>query len=393
MPDLIRPFDADNHYYEAEDAFTRHMDKKMVRRAVQWIELNGRKRVLVGDKLHHFIPNPAFERVAQPGAMDEFFRGRNVGDKDARELWGELEPIRPEYRDRDARLAVLDAQNLDGCILFPTLGVGIEEYLTDDPEALVASFRAFNRWLEEDWGYNYRDRLFTAPLITLVDPAAAVSEIERVIDLGARIVCLRSAPVRTADGPRSPSHEIFDPFWARVAEAGITAAFHAGDSGYQRYDDWEYGTGANMLSSPFRSMVFHDRPAFDTFSALVCHGVLERFPRLRVASIEQGSDWVAPLLKKLEQVKGRFPSWWSNDPIETFQQQVWIAPFYEDDMLGLRDLIGIKHVLFGSDWPHAEGLADPTSFAKDFEAGGYTKDEIDTIMCQNTRDILAPAVS
>ena len=50
-------FDADNHYYEAEDAFTRHVDRRMQKRAVQWALLNGRKHILVAGRIDRFIPN------------------------------------------------------------------------------------------------------------------------------------------------------------------------------------------------------------------------------------------------------------------------------------------------------------------------------------------------
>src|ERR1700684_2312703 len=70
-------FDADNHYYEATDAYIRHMDKAMAKRAMQWAEINGRQRLLVGGKLNKFIPNPVFDPVAKPGSLDEYFRGKN----------------------------------------------------------------------------------------------------------------------------------------------------------------------------------------------------------------------------------------------------------------------------------------------------------------------------
>ena len=131
--------------------------------------------------MNRFIPNPLFDPVAKPGSLDEYFRGRNPSAKDMRALFGELEPIRPEYRDRDARLRVMDEQGLDGCLLFPTLGVGMEESLAGDPPALVAAFGAFNRWLEDDWGYAYQERIFAAPMLTLVDVDAAVAELDRVL--------------------------------------------------------------------------------------------------------------------------------------------------------------------------------------------------------------------
>ena len=94
------------------------------------------------------------------------------------ELFGELEPTRKEYQDRDARLAVMDEQGLDGAFFFPTLAVGMEQALKNDLPAGAAAFRAFNRWLEEDWGFHYQERIFSAPYISLSDPANAVRELE-----------------------------------------------------------------------------------------------------------------------------------------------------------------------------------------------------------------------
>ena len=144
------PFDSDNHYYEAEDAFTRHMPRPMAKRGVQWAEVGGRKRLLVGGRLNAFIPNPTFDPVGRPGALQDFFNGR--AGTDVKAAFGELEPIRPEYRNRDARVAVLDEQGLEGAWLFPTLGVGIEEALATDGDAAMATFTAFNDWLHDDWG-------------------------------------------------------------------------------------------------------------------------------------------------------------------------------------------------------------------------------------------------
>ena len=75
-------FDADNHYYEATDAFTRYIDPAMAKRAMQWAEIDGRRRLLVGGAVNRFIPNPTFDPVAKPGSLDEYFRGRNPGAED-----------------------------------------------------------------------------------------------------------------------------------------------------------------------------------------------------------------------------------------------------------------------------------------------------------------------
>jgi len=380
-------FDADNHYYEATDAFTRFLDKKMARRTMQWAEIDGRQRLLVGGKVNRFIPNPTFDPVAKPGSLDEYFRGRNPRGEGVAQLFGELEPIRAEYRDRDARLAVMDDQGLDGCFLFPTLGVGMEEALADDPEAAVAAFHAFNRWLDEDWGYAYKERIFAAPMIPLVDVDAAVAELETVLARDARIVCIKGGPAITRDGRVSPGDRRFDPFWARADEAGVTVGIHSGDAGYNRYiDDWEQvGEFRAFAYAPLRIVLNGSRAPYETMAALVCQGVFDRFPRVRVASIEAGADWVPELLKKLAKVYGQIPNGFASDPVATFRRHVWVAPFYEDDLAQLKDLIGLDHLLFGSDWPHAEGLAEPSDFADDLRRNGYDEQEIRTVMADNGR--------
>ncbi len=378
-------FDADNHYYEATDAYTRYIDRSMAKRAMQWAEIDGKQRLLVGGRVNKFIPNPMFDPVAKPGSLDEFFRGRNPEAKDIRSLFGDLEPIRPEYRDREARLAVMDRQGLDGCFLFPTLGVGMEEALAGDPAALVASFTAFNRWLEDDWGYAYEERIFAAPMITLVDVEAAVAELTRVLDADARIVCIKGGPAHTPSGLVSPADGRFDPFWGLVNESGVTVGIHSGDAGYGRYiSDWEpFGEFEAFRQSPLRSVLHSDRPPFETMAAFLCQGLFDRFPKVRVASIEAGAGWVPLLVKKLEKAYSQMPGSFVSDPVEQLRRHIWVAPFYEDDLGALRSSMGTGHILFGSDWPHAEGLAEPRDFALDLRRYDYTEEEIHTVMAEN----------
>src|SRR5262249_26732568 len=174
------------------------------------------------------VVNPTFDPIAKPGAMHDYFRGNPEG-RSPLDFLRDRERIRPEYRDRDARLKTLDDHGLEAAWLFPTLGVLYEELLKHDPGAVTILFRAFNRWLDEDWGFAYRERLFAAPYVSLADVGWAVEELEWALTRGARIVCLRPAAVWTASGPRSPADPSFDAFWARVEEAGITVVAHAGD--------------------------------------------------------------------------------------------------------------------------------------------------------------------
>jgi predicted TIM-barrel fold metal-dependent hydrolase len=391
LPSDMRPFDADNHYYEAEDAFTRHMDRKMARSAVQWATVNGRKRLVICGKVDGFIPNPTFDPVAKPGSLDEYFRGRNPEGKDMRALFGELEPIRAAYRDRDARIALLDEQGLEGALLFPTQGVGVEEPMRHSAEITHATLEAFNRWLHDDWGFAYQDRLFAAPMLSLMDVGRAVRELEWALERGARIVHLRPAPVPTPGGSRSPGHADYDPFWARVGEAGVTVAFHAGDSGYGRYAAaWE-GRGERLEA--FKGFAFGQvtqagRAIYDTFAALIIHGVFRRHPRVRVCSIENGAEWVGPLLEKLAKAYGQMPWEFAEDPVATFKRHVWVAPYYENDIREVADLIGAERVLMGSDFPHAEGLAEPARFVEDLH--GFSREEVRLVMRDNGRALVTP---
>ncbi len=174
MTDLgFRPFDADEHYYEAEDAFTRFIDPAMAKRCMQWADVNGKQRLLVGGKINKFIPNPTFDPIARPGSLEDYFRGRNAKGLDLKTMFGDLDPLaeRPGYRNRDARVKLLDEQGLEGTLLFPTLGVGMQEALKRDVPALHAAFKAFNEWLDDDWGFDKGDgRMYAAPMITLADP-------------------------------------------------------------------------------------------------------------------------------------------------------------------------------------------------------------------------------
>jgi len=385
----LRPFDADNHYYEAEDAFTRHVDRAMQRRAVQWVDVGGRKRILVAGQLDRFIPNPTFDPITKPGVLEDYFRGVNPGGKTQAELFaGNLEPIRPEYRDRDVRLRCLDDQGLDKIMLFPTLGCGIEDPMRGDAEATHALLHGFNRWLEEDWGFAYRDRIFSVPMLSLMDTGRAVEQLEWVLERGARMVYLRPGPVPKENGSASPGLPEHDPFWALVEEAGVAVAFHAADSGQVRtLRDWEpFGPMESFRGgSTFNVASQNGRAILDTMAALICHGVFDRFPGVRVCSIENGSFWVPWLFKNLEKAFGQMPRSFSEDPRDTFRRHVWVAPFFENDVSDLIHLIGADRVLFGSDWPHAEGLSEPMNYLAELD--GFSAEDVRRVMVDNITEL------
>lgn len=362
-------FDADNHYYEPANCFVDWIDPKYRDQALHEepqpdgsIELRfGKGQRYIGDGLGF-----AGARAVKPGALRERIRARQsaVPDEDTFTI-----PMDEAFLSRSARLARMDEQGIEATFLFPSFGVCFEEWLADDPDLLYAHLDAFNRWIDDTWGFDYQGRIFAPPMISLRDCGRAVAQLEHALERGARIIAMRAGP---AYG-RSPADPHFDPFWSRVNEAALTVAFHLGESGYlRRYStDWGEDPHPKVLTrSSFQwSMFYNDRPISDTLAALILHNLFGRYPRIRVASIENGSLWVPYLLALLDKMKGmgRGGPWIGGyvkgRPSEIFKQYVRVSPYHEEDIGGLMDLLGPEGVLFGSDYPHSEGLANPVDFA------------------------------
>jgi predicted TIM-barrel fold metal-dependent hydrolase len=393
VPKLDHPvFDADNHYYEALDAFTRHLDPTWGPRTVQWAEIDGRKHHVVGGRVSRAVVNPTFDPVAKPGVLRDYFRGNPNGDNPI-ELLKARDRISPAYRDRDARLAQLDDHGLEKIWLFPTLGMVYESLLAQDPEAVTVLFTAFNRWLDEDWGFAYQDRIFAAPYLTLADVDWAVQELEWALDRGARTVVFRPAAPTTRLGQKPPTDAEFDPFWARVNEAGITVVVHAGDSGYSSNGYASDGFTSNFkggIPQPIR-MLQMERPIEDFLASLVGDKLFHRFPNLRVASVENGSGFLRGLFHRLGAVGHKLTGWFPEDPVETFRRHIWINPFWEDDVQEVLELMGPERVIFGSDWPHIEGMPRPLDYLE--ELAGLGPDVVRKVVLDNTAELneLRPA--
>ena len=362
--ELLYPlFDADNHLYETEEALTKYLPEEY-RGAIQYVQVNGRTKIAVRGRISEYIPNPTFEVVARPGAMEEYFRVGNPEGKSRREIFGEPMRSIPAFREPGPRLELMDELGIGRTLMFPTLASLIEERMRDAPDLIHAVVHALNQWLHETWSFDYKDRIFTTPVISLPIVEKAIAELDWVVERGARAILVRPAPVPGYGGSRSFALPEFDPFWKRVVEHDVLVAMHSSDSGYARYtSDWE-GGGKEML--PFKADAFRAiaewRPIQDAVASWVCHGALFRHPGLKIAVIENGSSWVAPLLNTLADVYKKMPTEFAGDPVEALKRSIHISPFWEEDMAELADLIGIDRVLFGSDYPHPEGLADPVTY-------------------------------
>lgn len=391
--------DADNHYYEALDTFTRHGDGK-VRRYVRWISEGKRKHLLFGDRLSGGIPNPTFDPISKPGAWQKSLKKLETGATaiGTKELYGDLEPLPEAYQNREVRLKVMDTQNVEKAWLFPTLAVCVEHLIKDDADMMYRVFRAFNDWVNDDWGFNHRDRIYAPPAIPLRDVDLAVAELERVLELGAELICLRPGPCYG----RSPADPYFDPFWSRVNEAGILVTYHA-LGGREAYDDmmddhWlRPGTEDAGYTRTLRGVLIGpERPMIDTLASLIVGNFFGRFPNIKLASIEMGSSWVSYLMHMLDHAGGiierrveAFGQVVNDKPSDIFKENVYISPFPEEDVVRLAELIGTERVLMGSDWPHPEGNEVPADFGKAISS--LPDDQIRRIMRDNALEAMSAA--
>ena len=382
-------FDSDNHMYETEDAFTRHLPAEH-RGAITYVQVNGRTKIAIKGQISEYIPNPTFEVVAPPGAQEEYYRHGNPDGKSLREIFGK--PIRcPEWaRNAQARLPHLDELGVQGSLMFPTLASLLEERMRDDPDLTHAVVHSLNQWIHDEWTFNYHDRIFATPIVTLPIVEKAIEELEWCLERGARCILIRPAPAWGLRGPRSPGLPEFDPFWARVQEAGVLVGMHSSDSGYaDLVSIWEGRTEfLPFKPNPLRLLVMQNRAISDMMTAMVCHGALTRFPHLRIATIENGGTWVAPLVEKFEGIYKKMPQEFAEHPVEAFRRNVYVNPFWEDALDGLIDIMSPDRLLFGSDYPHPEGLGNPISFYDDLPSS-LSQADAAKIMGGNLKELLA----
>ena len=386
-----RLVDADNHYYEPDDCFSRHLEGKYADRAVHVIGEGQARRWLFGDRPLSFHEVPR-DQVMRPGDLELFFKG---ADSD-RKLFKIINSDLDVFRHRGARLKLMDSQGVEAAIMLPSMALTVEAEIHDDSDATYANFRSFNRWLEEEWGFN--DRIFAVPIVSLVDREQAVAELERLLNCGARLVMIKEGPVYG----RSPADTYFDPFWARINEARIPLVLHIDASGYIQMFSVHWGEPASPREpdvTPFQWFTcMGSRPTLDTIASMILWNLFGRFPNLRVLSIENGADWVPTLFKLDGSVRytrttageARDKVWPGGKlerlPSEIIRDQIYVSPFHEEKVVELARRIGVAHVLFGSDYPHPEGMAKPSDYVDTLR--GLSDAEVKRIMRDNTAELL-----
>jgi predicted TIM-barrel fold metal-dependent hydrolase len=355
-------FDVDNHFYETEDAWTRYLDK-------EYRELLGEFHLTGGGGGGRQKPPPGQEGwVVRPGSLKELLRKMKSDVPD--DYYPLMAPL-PAFSNREARIKLMDEQGIDACLMFSSAVSTEMLYFRDkDPRALHAHFHALNRWVEDEWGYTYQGRVFCPAMMTLRDLDLAVEELERVISQGAKVINLRPGH---AYG-RSPGDPYFDPFWARVNEAKLAVAFHQGESGWNAAvaPDWGYEANPPVLEQSAWQWLnsYGNTAIIAALSALLYDNLFGRFPNIKVASVENGAGWLPYFMSHIDKMRGmgRNGPWnggqLSERPTAIARRHILVAPYPEDDVEDLVRQVGHEMIAMGSDYPHAEGMAEPRDFQK-----------------------------
>jgi predicted TIM-barrel fold metal-dependent hydrolase len=369
-------FDADNHMYENREALTKFVPPEY-EGIIKYVDIAGRTKLAIRDQISNYIPNPTFEKVAVPGdrGHDVTKGGSGFGGAVRQTKKLLVMPGIDAFFDPEPRLELMKEMGIDRTLLWPTLASVLEERVADDPDVACIVIHALNQWMHEHWTFNYSDALYSTPIISLANGNdVAIDELEFVAERGAKIFLIRVAPVPTWKGRKSFALPEFDPFWERVQELGLVVGMHSGDSGYTRYtNEWE-GLGnqemsidrnARRAAPGFLMLASEKDNLVDCMASIIGHGLATRFPRLKFMPVEFSNRWIRPFYEKLQRAYDASPVLFDENPVEVFNRNVWVHAFHEPDPKGLIDIgIPADHIMFGSDFPHPEGMNDPLAYAE-----------------------------
>jgi predicted TIM-barrel fold metal-dependent hydrolase len=423
-----RIHDADNHFNEPLDVYERYIEPGQRELAVRFVtDASGNGVQLFGgqpskvdisqvtfsaDELARLLGDTSglatttgFDRSAAtpqttiPGMLlNRLNPLRGLDDAQRSALVAEFRKQSESYGNRELRLALMDAQGIEAALMFPNTAHDLEYQFADRVDALYANIRAFNRWLHEEVGFAHRDRMFLPPYLALADVELAVKELELVIRQGAPIVQFKAGHAHGGrDNPfggRSIADPVFDPLWARIDEAGVRVAVHLGATDYGKYGaDWSEDPQATLGQFDAFQWVMYwgDRPAMELTAAMILHGLFERFPKLRVCLSEQGTVWVPYLVRKMDHafLMGRKARWGRLErrPSDVFRAHFVVTPFPEENVQRVVEAVGIDPIVFGSDFPHGEGLAYPDRYAE-AQLKGLSAADVRRIMRDNLAGFL-----
>ncbi len=300
--------------------------------------------------------------------------------------------------DSDRRNADLDAEGVAAEVIFPNtvppfFPTGVVIAPAPDPEDFelrLVGIRAHNRWLADFVAADPARRCGQAQIF-LNDVDEAVKDIRWCKAHGINSVLL---PGASPDTPwiEPLSSSVYDPIWATCQELDMPVTHHSGGSGIPRVPD-----------TPIKNLLFVMETGFyanRAFWHMIWGGVFERFPQLKLVVTEQGSDWVLPILRRMDslyaQVKnGRVGELGvasdavpSLTPSETFARNIWVgASFPTPGDAAFFHEMGIDKVMWGSDYPHHESTSPYSKESLRRSFAGWSEADLRKVLAGNAAEV------
>jgi predicted TIM-barrel fold metal-dependent hydrolase len=252
-----------------------------------------------------------------------------------------------DLSDPQARLRGLDSMGIDHQMLYPTT---LYARMTADAGFEAALFRSYNRYIGKQCQFASK-RLKWAGLLPLRDPTQGCEAIDEMIKLGAT-----AAVVYGTAGDRLLCHPSFTPVWDELHRSDLPLCVHMGMS---------YPAFAKVCNGLLDAHgIGMSLPAMMAFVAIVGHGMLDRYPELKIGFLEFGAEWILYMVARLDHYlpidRGQMPIK-DEVPRKTIEEyvrsgRVFLAGEADDKMLVQEiALLGEDQILYSSDLPHGEG--------------------------------------
>jgi predicted TIM-barrel fold metal-dependent hydrolase len=309
-----------------------------------------------------------------------------VGRK--REDW-KVEPtrfdeMRPGCFDVHARVADMDINGVWASVNFPSQITGFCGSVFSrcaDPELGFAVTRAWNDWFFEEWHGAYPERFVPMGITYLGDAQLGAEEIRRNAARGFTAVTLPEQPHRI-DMP-SIFSGWWDPIIEACAETGTVICLHVGSTGMAPMPN-----DAPMV--PLGATLF-GQMSLSACADWVWSQYPVRFPDLKIAMSEGGIGWVAMLHDRLENIVDRsgYGKFFSGDlrPAEVLHRNFWFCTIDDPSTLVTRDVVGVDHIMFETDYPHGDGTWPDSQAVFDRYFGSLPADEVAKISHENAASL------
>jgi predicted TIM-barrel fold metal-dependent hydrolase len=360
----IRIVDADTHISEWDDLWTSRSPVKYKDRVPQKKLLDGKRIWMIdGDKsLGTGSPIAAIRKDGSKSSGYEF-------------LDWELEDAHPGAYDVKERVKFMDETGIYAQIAYPNLlGFGGQRNAMVDPELRLVCAKIYNdamAQMQADSG----DRIFPMALLPWWDVKESVAEAKRCHRMGLRGVNINSDP--QTHGLPNLGHPHWDPLWETCVECDLPVNFHIGASeesvSFSTTGYWAE-TGSNTQLAYGSVMLFIGNCR--TLTNILLSLFLERFPTLKIVSVESGVGWLPFMLEAVEYEMQETGIKYKVPPFEIFKRQIYGCSWFERrNFVANTRALGVNNIMFETDFPHPTCLyPDALNYIAE-AAGEFTPEE------------------